>query len=62
MILLALFISTCTNKVLLSVFKQNRLEYNYQWNLEYFTVNKDVNYQESAKKHVTNLGETKVFK
>ena len=49
MILLTLFISTCTDEVLLSVFKQNRLEYNYQQNLEYLTVNKDVNYQESAK-------------
>ena len=28
MVLLALFINTCIDEVLLSVFKQNRLEYN----------------------------------
>ena len=57
MILLALFISACTSEVtevLLNVFKQNILEYNYQQNLEYFTVNKDVNYRKSVR-HVTNL-------
>ena len=49
MILMAQFISICTDEVLLSVSKQNRLEYNYQQNLECLTVNKDVNNRESAK-------------